>query len=140
MERPLVGVGLLVVKGGKEILLGTRKGSHGQGEHAGPGGHLEIGETIEECARRELAEEAGPDIKVKNLGFLCFINLRRYMPKHYAHIHMIAEWESGEPKLMEPDKQEGWGWYGIDDLPRPLFGTMPEAIEAYKTGKNFFET
>lgn len=137
-QRPQVGVGLLVVRG-EEILLGTRKGSHGAGELAGPGGHLELGESIEECALRELKEETGSDLIVKNLGFLCFINLRRYMPKHYAHVHMVAQWESGEPKIMEPDKQEGWGWYPIDDLPQLLFGTMPEAVEAYKTGRKFFE-
>jgi 8-oxo-dGTP diphosphatase len=138
-NRPQVGVGLLVVKDGGQVLIGTRKGSHGHGEHAGPGGHLELGETIEECALRELAEEVGPDIRVKNLGFLCFINMRRYMPKHYAHIQMVADWDEGEPQVMEPDKQEGWGWYDMNALPSPLFGTTNLAIEAYKTGKNFFE-
>ena len=128
----------MVLKGTK-ILLGARKSSHGAGEFAGPGGHLEIGETIEECALRELAEEAGPDIKVKNIRFLCFINLKRYLPKHYAHIHMVADWDSGDPRVMEPDKQDGWEWYEIEDLPQPLFAAMPEVIEAYKTGKNFFE-
>jgi len=72
MNRPQVGVGLLIVKGNK-VLLGKRKGSHGEGEHAGPGGHLELGETIEECVLRELAEEAGPNIKIKNLRFLCLL-------------------------------------------------------------------
>jgi 8-oxo-dGTP diphosphatase len=132
MERPLVGVGLLVVKG-EQILLGNRKGAHGAGEYAGPGGHLEHGETIDECVMRELEEEAGPDIRIKNLGFLCFINLRKYLPKHYAHIHMVADWGSGEPSIMEPDKQAGRS-------EEPLFGTTQEAVEAYKTGKNFFES
>jgi len=121
------------------ILLGSRKSSHGAGEFAGPGGHLEVGESIETCALRELAEEAGPDIRVKNMRFLCFINLKRYLPKHYAHIHMVADWASGDPKVMEPDKQDGWDWYDLDDLPQPLFAAMPEVIEAYKTGRNFFE-
>lgn len=137
-NRPQVGVGLLVVRDG-DILLGKRKGSHGAGEYGGPGGHLELGETIEECVIRELAEEAGPDLRIKNLGFLCFINMRRYMPKHYAHIHMVAEWDSGEPVNTEPDKKENWEWYDPSNPPQPLFGTLPEAIEAYKTGKNFFE-
>jgi 8-oxo-dGTP diphosphatase len=136
--RPRVGVGLLVTKGNK-ILLGKRKGSHGEGEYAGPGGHLELGETIEKCVLRELKEEAGPDIKIKNLGFLCFINMRRYLPKHYAHIHMSAEWQSGQPINAEPEMSEGWDWYDLNNLPIPLFGTMPEAVEAYKTKKDFFE-
>lgn len=139
MDRPQVGVGLLIIKGDK-ILLGKRKASHGKGEYAGPGGHLELGETIEECVLRELGEETGPDLKIKNLSFLCFINLRRYSPKHYAHIHMVAGWKTGEPKVIEPDKQESWDWYDIGDLPKPLFGTTPEAVVAYKTGKTFFES
>jgi len=121
------------------ILLGSRKSSHGAGEFAGPGGHLEIGESIEACALRELAEEAGPDIKVKNMRFLCFINLKHYLPKHYAHIHMVAEWAAGEPVNTEPEVREGWDWYDINNLPQPLFGTTNQAIEAYQTGKNFFE-
>ncbi|MBX4191159.1 NUDIX domain-containing protein [Candidatus Saccharibacteria bacterium] len=137
-NRPQVGVGLLVVKDG-QILLGRRKNAHGDGEYGGPGGHLELGETIEECAKRELAEEAGSNIKIKNLRFLCFINLRKYMPKHYAHIHMMAEWRSGEPQNLEPEVRESWAWYSIDDLPQPLFGTTNQAVDAYKTGKNFFE-
>ena len=137
--RPRVGVGLLIVRG-DEILLGKRRGSHGKGEYAGPGGHLELGETVEECIERELKEEAGPDIRIRNLGFLCFINLRKYLPKHYAHIHMSAEWQAGEPIIMEPEKNAGWSWYDIDSLPSPLFGTMSEAVEAFKTGKKFFES
>jgi hypothetical protein len=52
---------------------------------------------------------------------------------------MVADWDSGEPKVMEPDKQDSWGWYAIDNLPQPLFAAMPEVIEAYETGKSFFE-
>jgi 8-oxo-dGTP diphosphatase len=137
--RPRVGVGLLVVKNGEKILLGRRQGSHGEGEYGGPGGHLELGETIEQCVLRELEEEAGKEIKIKNLRFLCFINMRRYLPKHYAHIHMVADWESGDPSNAEPDKKESWNWHDIDSLPEPMFGTMIQAVEAYKTGRNFFE-
>jgi 8-oxo-dGTP diphosphatase len=42
---PKVGIGVVVVKEGK-ILLGKRKGSHGNGEYAGPGGHLEYLESF----------------------------------------------------------------------------------------------
>lgn len=139
MNRPKVGVGLLIVKNGNQMLLGKRLSAHGDGEYGGPGGHLELGETIEECVRRELSEEAGSNVKIKNLSFLCFINLRKYMPKHYAHIHMVAEWQSGDAQNTEPEVREPWDWYDVDDLPSPLFGTTRQAVEAYKTGKNFFE-
>ncbi|HET7528912.1 MAG TPA: NUDIX domain-containing protein [Candidatus Saccharimonadales bacterium] len=138
-EQPRVGVGVMVFRNGSQVLLHRRKGSHGAGEYASPGGHLEHGESVEECVLREIKEEAGPQFKVKNISFVCFINLRRYMPRHYAHIQMAAEWKSGEAKVMEPDKNAGWAWYPIDSLPQPLFGTTSQAIEAYRTGKNFFE-
>ena len=53
-----VGVGVLLVRDGR-VLLGERRGSHGAGTWAPPGGHLEDGETVEACARREVAEETG---------------------------------------------------------------------------------
>jgi 8-oxo-dGTP diphosphatase len=136
--RPKAGIGILIVKGNK-ILLGKRKGSHGEGEYASPGGHLELNESIEDCVLREIAEETGLDLKIKDLKFLCAINLRRYAPKHYLHLSMVADWKDGEPKIMEPDKQESWEWFSLNDLPTPLFGTTPITIEAYKTGKTFFE-
>jgi 8-oxo-dGTP diphosphatase len=136
--RPKAGIGILIFKDNK-ILLGKRKDSHGAGEYASPGGHLELNESIEDCVLREIAEEAGPDLKIKNLRFLCVINLRRYAPKHYLHVSMVADWKSGEPRVMEPDQQEAWDWFNLENLPSPLFGTMSETIEAYKTDKTFFE-
>jgi 8-oxo-dGTP diphosphatase len=136
-KKPQVGIGVFLVKDGL-ILLGRRKGSHGHGEYALPGGHLELGETFEECALRELAEEAGPDIKVKSVRFLCLTNMRRYAPKHYADIGITAEWSAGKPRVMEPEKKEDWQWYDLNDLPQPLFGCTDNYIEAYRTGKTYF--
>jgi len=126
----------MVMKDGK-VLLGKRKGSHGAGQYSFPGGHLEYMESYAECARREVAEEAG--IEIDNIRFLLAANIKAYAPKHYAHIGLVGDWKSGEPGVMEPEKCEGWGWYDIDHLPEPLFATIQQSIEAYKTGKNFFD-
>ena len=61
-SRPLVGVGVIIIKEGK-ILLAERKGSHGQNTWASAGGHLVFGESLEECARREVLEEFGIHIQ-----------------------------------------------------------------------------
>jgi 8-oxo-dGTP diphosphatase len=132
-----VGVGVMILKDGK-VLLGKRRNAHGAGEYAFPGGHLEFGESIFDCARRETIEEAG--IEIKNIKFLFFSNLTQYNGKHYANIEVVSEWKSGKPKIAEPDKFEGWGWYPLDKLPKPLFITAPMSVEAYKTGKNFFDS
>ncbi len=134
-EQIRVGVGVAVMKDGK-ILLGKRKGSHGKGEYGGPGGHLEHLESFEDCARRETLEETG--IEIDNIRFLCLTNLKKYAPKHYIDIGVIADWKSGEPQILEPEKCEGWDWYDLDKLPTPLFAVEPQYIEAIRTGKNYF--
>lgn len=135
--RPKVGLGLMVIKNG-QVLLGKRIASHGVGEYGGPGGHLEHGEAFEKSLLREVEEEVGKEFKVKNLGFLCVTNMTKYLPKHYVDIGMVAEWESGEPVVMEPHKLESWDWYDIDDVPNPLFGCFENYLEAYRTGETYF--
>lgn len=115
-ERPKVGVGVIVFKNGK-ILLGKRKGELAPGKYAATGGHLEYLESPRECARRETREEAG--IEIENVRFLSVINII-LDGIHYVHIGFAADWKSGEPQLLEPDKCEGWEWYTLDALPSPL--------------------
>ncbi len=134
-ERAKVGVGVFIIKGDK-VLLGKRKNAHGANEYGGPGGHLEHGETIEQTALRETAEECG--IKIRNLRMLCVSDLLTYFPKHYLDIGFAAEWESGEPQVLEPHKLESWGWYDLDNLPKNLFGCFTAYVESYQTGKKYF--
>ncbi len=120
-----------------KILLGTRKGSHGDGELAFPGGHHEHLESIEACARRETKEECG--LEIQNVRFLCLANITEYAPKHYINITLIADWLAGEPQVLEPEKCHGWDWYDVNELP-PLPKIVARCIEAYKTGRNYFDS
>lgn len=134
--RPRVGTGIMILKDGK-VLLGKRKNKHGAGEYAFTGGKLEQGESIVECAKRETREEAG--IEIDNVRFLALSNEKKYLPKHYVNIGLIADWKSGEPRTMEPEKLEYWDWFDLDNLPSPLYDGVIKFVEAYKTGKNFFD-
>ena len=125
--RPLVGICVLIMKQGK-LLLGKRKGSHGDGEYASPGGHLEHLESFQICADREVMEETG--LVIGPLRFLRALNATQYAPKHYIDLAFAAEWLAGDPEVREPDKIESWGWYAPDDLPSPLFAMLPSAIAA----------
>jgi len=135
-NRPQVGVGVMIMRDGK-VLLGKRKGSHGDGEYSFTGGHLEYMESIVECAKRETREEAG--IEIDGVKFLCIANSKSFAPKHYLYVGLIAEWKSGEPRVMEPDRTESWDWYDFNSLPEPLFQPVAYSLEAYRTGKNFFD-
>jgi 8-oxo-dGTP diphosphatase len=134
-QRPKPSVGVIIFKDGK-TLLGRRKGAHGEGEYGSVGGHLEFGETPQEGVYRELAEECG--ITIKNLRFLCVVNSLKY-DKHYVDIGFVADWEAGEPQILEPDYRLDWGWYELDKLPEPLFDYVRVYLEAYKSGKHYLE-
>lgn len=135
-QRPKVGMGVVLLKGGK-ILLGKRNNSFGEGEYSSPGGHLEYGESFDECIRREIREECG--LEVKNISFLYVTNSMHYAPKHYVNVEVLAEWESGEPITFEHEKIGGWDWYDLNNLPSPIFHYTMQGIESYKTGRNFFD-
>ena len=136
-QRPKVGIGVMIFKDGK-VLLGKRKNTNndGENEYANPGGHVEYMESLEECAKRETREEAG--IEIENVRFLSLYNLKKY-DKHYINIGLLADWKSGELQNLEPNKCEGWDWYDLNNLPSPLYGTMPQYLEALRTGKNYFD-
>lgn len=118
-----VGVGVLIMRGNK-ILMGKRKGSHGAGTYSIPGGHLEFGETIATCAKRETFEETGIVIHdpVMQAGFTN--DIFKEEGKHYATLWVLSRFNEGEPQTMEPEKCEGWDWYDIEHMPEPLFVPM----------------
>lgn len=135
-KRPKVGIGVLIFKDGK-VLLGKRKGLHAPNVYSGPGGHLEYMESFEDCAKRETREETG--LEIKNIRFLCLTNFKTYAPKHYIDVGLAADWQSGEPQLVEPEKCESWVWYDLDNLPSPLLEVVKNYIEAHQTDKNYFD-
>ncbi|MBH9399766.1 NUDIX domain-containing protein [Pseudomonas aeruginosa] len=121
MATPQVGVGVLVMRGGR-VLLGRRKGSHGAGSWSAPGGHLEFGETPEDCARREALEETG--LALSDLRHGPFSN-DLFEGRHYLPVCILAACaEDAQAQVMEPDKCEGWAWFDWDDLPQPLFAPL----------------
>ena len=118
----------MVVRDGK-LLLGQRKGPHGGGMWAPPGGHLEYGESVEACAQRELLEEPGMEAISVQLGPW----IENVMEKgHYITLFTFVE-AQGEPALLEPDKCACWKWFDGEDFPKPLFPTMITFTEQYGT-------
>ncbi len=116
-----VGVAVLIINQGK-ILLGERIGSHGAHTWATPGGHLEMGESIEACAVREVLEETGLEISaIKQLGYT---NDIFDATKHYITLYVTATSASQDATIMEVDKCTQWQWFDMTELPSPLFKPM----------------
>ncbi len=126
-QRPKVGVGVLIVKDGK-VLLGKRKGAHGEGTWCPPGGHLEMGESWATCAARETREEAG--IEISGTRLFNVSNDLIDADHHYVSIIMLAEWSWGSPRVCEPEKLLDWQWFDWDALPDPLFEPIEKLIRA----------
>ena len=127
MNRPLVGVAAIVTQNNR-VLLGKRKGVHGAGCWAFPGGHLEFNESIEGCAAREVDEETG--LSIKNCRYAtCTNDLFRETNKHYVTLFVVCEYESGEPEVKEPEKCEKWEWFTWNEFPEPLFLSLENLLD-----------
>jgi len=125
-----VGIGVIVVRGGR-VLLGRRRGAHGAGNWALPGGHLEFGESPEACAARELAEETGLRASAWRRApytadvIADAVAAAKPEPgRHYITLFMLADGVTGDPQRLEPQKCDGWSWHDWDALPEPLFAPL----------------
>ena len=109
------------VKKPGSVLVGMRKGSHGAGRLALPGGHLEMGESWAWCAAREVKEETDLDLDASSLvvnHVTNDANIDGNPNKHYITIFMQGrvDEDSPEEKNMEPHKCEGWYWATVEEI------------------------
>jgi len=127
VKRVQVGVGVFVKRKGK-ILVGKRKGSHGAGTWALPGGHLEPGESFEACCKREVLEETG--LIVNNISPVVFTNdIFRDEGLHYITLFFEGEYQSGEAIVAEPHHCEEWRWVSLNAIPQPVFLPLSNALK-----------
>lgn len=108
--RPIVGVGVIVLKA-DSVLLVRRGKPPNVGSWTLPGGAQEVGETAEEAGRRELLEETG--ITVGALHFAAQVdNIRRdsagRVQFHYTILDFAGHWESGEPVAASDVSEAVW--------------------------------
>jgi 8-oxo-dGTP diphosphatase len=117
--EPKVGVAIIITRNDK-VLLMKRKGVDGLGTWSTPGGHLEYGETPEQCAAREAKEEVGLD--VTDIHFRALTNdVFESSGRHYITLWMHGENKSGEPGIAAEHEVAEIGWFAWDALPAPLF-------------------
>lgn len=139
-EAPRVGVGAVVLKDG-HVLLVRRNRPPAEGKWSIPGGLVNLGETTEAAAVREVAEECGLRVRLQGLAGVVERIISdpdgrvRY---HYVLIDYVAAPESGE--LRPGSDAAAARWVPIAELGRyetteGLAAMVNKAVQL----KDFFE-
>ena len=102
-DRPIVGVGAVVIRDGAVLLIRRAKPPR-EAEWSLPGGAQKLGETLREAAKREVAEETGLAIEV--VGMIDAVDAisrddEGRVQYHYTLFdvaaHVAAQWTGGDP-------------------------------------------
>ena len=119
-DFPRVGVGAIVIKDDK-VLLVKRGIPPSKGLWAIPGGHVELGETLQETAEREILEETGIVIRAKKPVYTFDLIERDDTGEirfHYIVVDLMAEYVRGEPLGADDALEARWlSWEEIEALP-----------------------
>ena len=129
-DAPRVAVGAIVVKEGR-VLLVRRGQPPSEGLWAIPGGRVELGETMQEAAEREILEETGLTIRARKPVYTFDAIVRDDSGRvrfHYVIADLLAEYVSGE--LQPGDDACEARWVGPGELDGlPINQTTLEVLE-----------
>jgi 8-oxo-dGTP diphosphatase len=130
-EHPRVGLGIIVKNDKGQILVMKREGSHAP-YWSIPGGKLELSETFEDGAARELKEELDIDIEDPKV-IAVTNNLKTYEAEgvHFISIILLVKTFRGDPRIMESDKCTELRWVDPHKLPQPHFDASELGISCY---------
>lgn len=120
---PLLAASVAVFRAGK-VLIATRTQPPGAGVWSLPGGVVEIGETLEEAAIRELMEEVG--VVARLIGFNRHVeridrDAEGRVERHFVLANFVGVWVSGEPQTGPEAGEVRW----IDPLDLSGLRTTP---------------
>ena len=127
----LVGTGVFIYRNGK-ILLQKRRDSGLWADH---GGCVEIGETLEETAKRELFEETG--LTANSLEFFNIYSGKEMLytypngdKVYFILSYWICEDFSGEIKI-DPDEVIELKWFDINEMPKEIEPTVKKPFDDF---------
>ena len=127
--QPAVGCGAFILRGGFLLLIRRVKAPEA-GCWGLPGGKVDPFEPVAQAAMREVREEVGLELEAGPL--LCVVDqIDRAAGTHWvAPVYRVAA-VRGEPRLCEPHKHNGLGWFALNALPHSLTEATRVAVQAY---------
>lgn len=129
---PRLTVDALIEENGKVLLI-QRKGEPFDKKWALPGGFVEYGETVEQAAIREVKEEVGIDVELKELLGV-YSEPDRDPRGHVISIVFIGKKKSGKEKKGKEIRDLMWA--SLDKTDRIKFAfDHARIIEKYKRTK-----
>ena len=128
---PVVGVGAVVVRDGKALIV-KRAHEPRKGEWSLPGGRVELGESLEDATRREIKEETGLDVEVGPLVevFDRVHHLDGRVRYHFVIVDYLCVAQAGEARAG--DDAEDVAWVSADEL--ETYGVNPHAAAVIRKG------
>ena len=109
-DSPRSAVGAIVIRD-DEVLLVKRNNPPGQGLWSIPGGCVELGETLQEAAEREIQEETGIIIRAKKPVYTFDVIERDDQGRarfHYVIVDLLADYVSGKPNPRSDASEARW--------------------------------
>ncbi len=119
-DRPVVGIGAVVVHEGR-VLLVRRGAAPSRGLWAVPGGSLELGETLQQGAEREILEETGVAIRARE-PIYAFDFFERdgdgRIRFHFVIVDLAADYVAGDVQGADDALEARWlAPEDLEDLP-----------------------
>ncbi len=122
-QTKLLTLALIIDRAEHRILLGMKKQGFGMGKWNGFGGKVELGESVQNAAIREVFEECGLIVRqMKRLGFLQFEfadqeSSYSKVKDEILNVHVYrAEWEDCQGNFIESEEMIP-KWFGFDEIP-----------------------
>ncbi len=125
--EPTVG-GFIFNGDGKLFLMRSHKWS---GLWVVPGGHVELGETLEDALRREVFEETGMAISEPRLICTqeCIYDPEFWKPRHFIFFDYACRTEAAPDAVRLNDEAEEYTWVTTEDALRmPIDSYTERAI------------
>jgi 8-oxo-dGTP diphosphatase len=120
-DAPRVAVGAIIIHKSC-VLLVLRGQPPSQNMWAIPGGRVELGETLQEAAEREVLEETGLHIKAGEVAYTFDVVQRDESGRvkyHYVILDLLATvYDPAQPLLPGDDARDA-RWFTLTEITRP---------------------